>query len=470
MGKMKQKLRYLILVVSILLVTIIFKPSFTYAIGVFEKQINLIQEVFEIVSYYHVSEVNVDDLTKGAINGMLETLEDPYTTYFTEEEYQSFVSSIDGTFTGIGIYVEEKDGNIVVQSPIPGSPAEEAGLATGDVIVAVDGIDVTAKTIEEVASLIKGQEGTYVSITFKRDGKTLTKDIIRKAIKLPSVESSMLTDDIGYIRLYTFGSQTASEFNQHMLELENKGMEKLIFDLRGNPGGYLNTALEISKNFINEGPIIHIKNRYGEEQTLSISNGTNWDKPLVVLIDGGSASASELLAGALNDYDKATIIGQNSFGKGTVQSTVSLENGGYLKITTDEYFTANNNKVNGIGIKPEIEVEDSEKQLQTAINFLSNNSSIYYPTYGEDWIKASGKEFVAIKPLVDFFGGKVSYNSKEKAITIYLKGNTTKLPLAQTKGLKVIDGKSFLEIGYIDDYLKSITVNKVNDTLTIFSR
>jgi len=462
----RNKKRVLAIILAVVIVAAI--PTITNAVSRFQKQYDLIQEVFEYVEYYHIKDVDPDKLTQGAIDGMLNTLEDPYTTYFTDEEYNDFIEGIDNSFTGIGIYVDNQDKYIVVQSTIKDSPAEAAGIEAGDLIIKVDGVDIVGKKVEEAVNLIKGQEGTKVNLTIKRGDQLLNKQVVRAKIQLPLVEAEMLTDDIGYLKLYTFSNSSAAEFKTELKNLENQGMEQLILDLRGNPGGYLNSALDISKNFIANGPIVFTKDKYQQEEELGINNGTDWNKPMVVLIDEGTASASEILAGALRDYDKATIVGSNSFGKGTVQTLIDLESGGYLKLTINEYFTPNKSKINGIGIKPDIEIAEEDEQLEAAIAHLSD-ASMYKPKLGTDWIKVNGKDYVALKELSAYFNGSIKYNTITKTINITI-GNDKLEYKSNSAGIIIRNGKSYIDIGKIEQSFKNLSVNQGKENITIFQK
>lgn len=457
-----------VLVVALALALVVAIPYVTNAVSKFQKQYELIQEVFEYVENFHIKDVDPDTLTQGAIDGMLKTLDDPYTTYFTDEEYQQFIEGIDNSFTGIGIYVDKQDEYIIVQSTIKNSPAEAAGLQAGDQIIKVDGVDIVGKKVEEAVSLIKGQEGTKVNLTLKRGEQILEKQITRAKIQLPLVEAEMLTDEIGYLRLYTFSNNSVAEFKTELENLEKQGMEQLILDLRGNPGGYLNSALEISKSFIEQGPIVYIKDKHQQEEVLSIKNGENWDKPLVVLIDEGTASASEILAGALRDYDKATIIGSNSFGKGTVQTLIDLESGGHLKLTVNEYFTPNKSKINGIGIKPDIEVTAEDEQLQAAITYLSDTTKLYNPKLGTEWIKVNEEDYIALKELALHFNGSIQYNDATKKITIVIGNDHIEYKL-NSPGIIIKNGKSYIDIEQIEQSFKSLSVIQ-GENITIFQK
>lgn len=453
----KTKQLFAVLFAGVILLTV---PYLGQAVSSIQKQLDLIQEIHDLVAQYHIHEVDSDVLMKGAINGMLETLDDPYTTYFTEEEYTSFTNQIDGTFTGIGIHIEEKDGYITVQSPIPGSPAEKAGIQAGDLIIKVDGADIKGKTTEEVAGLIKGKEGTSVTLTVLRGNQTLNLNVERAKISLPIIESEMITKKIGYIRLYTFSSQAVSQFKQQIDQLEKQGMEKLILDLRGNPGGYLDSALEISKNFIEEGPIVYVKNKNEPEIPLAIQGGRSWDKPMAILIDGGSASASEILTGALKDYEKGTIVGKKSFGKGTVQTLIPLENDGYLKLTVSEYFTPYKHKMNGLGVTPDIEVDGETQQLQTAVQFLGEKE-VFIPLLGVDWLQKTDGDYLALRPLIQSMGGKIIWDATDNSSTIFLQDHEIHLTYERDQGMWLEQGKLYLQPTKIKEILPELSLKQI---------
>lgn len=459
--------KYKIITVILAVLVVSFIPNIGHAVDTIQQKLDIIKEVMQLVSQYHIEDVDEEELLQGAIDGMLEKLGDPYTTYFTDDEFESFKNSINGSYKGIGIYIEEKDGYIIVQSPIPDSPAEKAGLQSGDAIIAVDGVDIIGKTTQEAANLIKGEEGTKVTLTIKRGEQTLTKEVERAQIFLPIIESDMLSQDIGYLRLYSFSEQSAVEFKQHLSQLKEQGMNKLILDLRSNPGGYLNAVLEISKNFIDQGPIVHIRYKDQQEEALSIEGGASWDFPLVVLINQGSASASEILASALQDYQKAVIIGETSFGKGTVQRLISLENGGYLKLTVNEYFTPNKHKINGIGVKPDIEVIEPSRQIPAALAAVTEKE-LYTPDLGKDWIQAGGKDYIAIRTMVEKLGGKITWNSQYRGIEIYLGGVKSPFITEDTEGFMLKNGTSYLDINQLQEIFPEIIILYDEKTMTIF--
>lgn len=321
------------------------------------------------------------------------------------------------------------------------------------------------KSTEEVASLVRGEEGTTVNITLLREDEEFNVDVMRASIQIPNAESEMLSDSIGYLAINTFGSTSDTEVYQQLEQLKSSGMEQLVLDLRGNGGGYLNAALQISTNFIKNGPVLYVLDSDGNEEGYEINQGNNWDLPMVVLINGGSASASEILVGVLDDYDKATIIGENTFGKGTVQTIIPLENGGYLKLTINEYFTPNKNKINGIGIAPDIEVLNQDKQLEAAILYLSNENG--YDLDDQNWFSEGGKDYISIKSTIKSIGGNVCWNSKNKTIEIILEQEKVQLS-KNLEGLLIENGIAYIDKEVMNELFPGILITKINETITIY--
>lgn len=313
---------------------------------------------------------NIDDqkLLEGAMKGMASAVQDPYTVYMTQEEFDTFMESSQGSFYGIGAQLGVRDNKVTIIAPIEGSPAEEAGLKAGDVILKVDDYEVVDLNTEAVVSRVRGEEGQPVTLTIQRDGgEPLEVKIVRAEIKNESVKGEMLDDSTAYVQITTFSDEEVSQkFTDEINELKAQGMKKLILDLRGNPGGYLDQCVEIASHFIKEGEIVtYTIDKYDQKVVSKSKGGDLLDLPLVVLVDGGSASASEVVTGALRDHDAATIIGTNTFGKGIVQQLISLpDNEGGLKVTTSKYYTPDGENIHGTGIAPDITVEIPKEVLE----------------------------------------------------------------------------------------------------------
>ena len=324
-----------------------------------EKYSNLFNLRSMLFSMYD-GEIDDEKLLEGAMKGMAEAIGDPYTVYMDKEEFTTFMESSQGSFYGIGAQLGVRDDNITIIAPVEGSPAEKAGLKAGDIILKVDDYEVTDLNTEAVVSRVRGEEGVPVTLTIKREGvdEPFEVEIARAEIKTESVKGEILEDGIGYIQITTFSDEDVSDkFSEKLNELKQQGMKKLILDLRGNPGGYLNECVEIASNFIPKGEVVtYTIDKYNKKV---ISNS------IVVLVDGGSASASEVVTGALRDHEAATIIGTTTFGKGIVQQLKVLPNDmGGLKVTTSKYYTPNDENIHGTGIEPNIVVEIPQEVLE----------------------------------------------------------------------------------------------------------
>lgn len=340
-----------------------------------------------LIDTYYLEDVDDEAFATGIYRGFISSLEDPYSTYFTKEEYSNLIESSSGVYHGIGAVVSQdvKTGLITIVRPYKDGPAYKAGLLPDDVIYKVEGEEVTGKDLTEVVSKIKGKEGTKVNVSIYREGVAdpMDFDIVRQEINVPTIEYTMLEDKIGYIQILEFDEITITQFNETLSILEKDGLDGLVVDVRNNPGGLLNSVVEILDRLIHKGLIVYTEDKYKNQQSEKAVNSDRFDKPMVVLINGNSASASEIFAGALQDYDKATVIGTTSFGKGIVQKVIPLTDGTAVKLTISKYFTPKGRDIHGTGIVPDIEIEledelkqmitiphDQDNQLQKAIEVL----------------------------------------------------------------------------------------------------
>ena len=309
-------------------------------------------------------DIDEEKLLDGAVKGYIEGLDDEYSEYMTAEEWEDFQATALGDFEGIGIYVAlDKNSNVVILSTIKDSPAEKVGLKEKDVIVEVDGENVLGvKDASEVTQKIKGEPGTKVHLKIARDDEYKEFDIERAKIKIYHVESEILDNNIGYIALYTFDQDCSIEVEKAIKDLESKGAKKFILDLRNNTGGLVTEAYKIANLFIPNGKeLIITEHSDGTKETTKTTADNITDKPLVVLVNEYSASASEILSGALKDNERATLVGTNTYGKGVIQEVISLLDGSVLKLTVAEYYTPNGTKIHKIGLKPDYEIELPEK-------------------------------------------------------------------------------------------------------------
>lgn len=320
-----------------------------------------IAEVYNYLKREFVDAKSLDDekLLEAAIDGMVKATGDEYTVYLNKAKYKELMQHFDASYSGIGVYVEDKvDGDVnyvTVVAPMKGTPGEKAGLSPGDRILEVDGKNVVGVTTTEAVKLIKGPKGTTVSLKVDRSGRKLTFSIVREDIAYPTLESKMLPDQIGYIRLYTFNEKIGERTKKAYDDLIRQGARGMILDLRQNPGGLLPEAVGVAQVFVPKGPVVHIVYPDGTKKTEE-SRSEGGKVPLVVLVDEYSASASEIVAGAVKDRKAGTLVGTRTFGKGSVQSVIDLKGGGGLKLTTAKYLTPNEVSINKVGVTPDVVV------------------------------------------------------------------------------------------------------------------
>ncbi len=315
--------------------------------------------VYEYVKEHFVEDISSEKLMEGAISGLLEATEDPYTSYLPASQYQRIMEETDGSFGGVGIYVGIRDDKIVIIAPIEGTPGDKAGLMRGDQITAVDGVETADLTLDEIVDLMRGKIGTVVEVTVLREGEEEPRvfEIRRALIEIETVQFQLLENGIGYIAITEFNRTTAADFQNALNELTKESMRGLVLDLRNNPGGVLSDSVEVAEMLIPPGPVVHIVDRSGSRET-RYSETPGIGIPLAVLINDGSASASEVVSGAIKDSGSGILIGTTTFGKASVQGIFGLFNGGGFKITTNRYLTPAGTQINGIGIAPDLEVFD----------------------------------------------------------------------------------------------------------------
>ena len=329
-------------------------------------ELNRIVDVINIIETRYVGKEatpNKDELYKGAVAGVISKLNDPYSEYLSKEDLASFSEDMDGEYVGVGMTINKKKGEALeVVSPFIGSPAEKVGIKIGDKITKVDDKDILPLTASDTVKLLKGKEGTKVNVEVIRSGKKepLKFTMTRAKIKLEMVESKMLDNNIGYLSLLRFGNHVGEEVQKAIKDLQDKGMKGLILDLRLNPGGSLQEAQDISSLLVKENLIVSLKYKNGQERKYNRTLKNMGDFPLVVLINKGSASASEIVTGAIKDYKRGTIIGEKTFGKGIVQQVIPLKTDDAIKLTIAQYFTPKGNYIHEKGIEPDIKVEMEE--------------------------------------------------------------------------------------------------------------
>ncbi|WP_023647890.1 S41 family peptidase [Candidatus Pelagibacter ubique] len=349
------------------------------------KKIDLFGEVLEKINKEYVDEINQSESMDSAINGLLQSL-DPYSSYMSPEIFQEMQTETSGEFGGLGIEVSMEAGVVKVITPIDDTPASKAGIKAGDYIVKIDNVQVQGKSLSEAVDLMRGLVGTDIELTIRRRGvkKALTFNITREIIQVQSVKSDLLENNIGYIRLTSFNDNSSDQIKKKIKKLkENENLKAFILDLRNNPGGLLSQAIRISDFFLENGEIVSTKSRKKSENRkwFARKGDITEGKTLVVLINYGSASASEIVAGALKDHKRAIILGENSYGKGSVQSIIPLKNKGAIRLTVSKYYLPSGESISEVGVRPDIEVNeegddfriktDTDNQLNYAIKLLN---------------------------------------------------------------------------------------------------
>ncbi len=325
-----------------------------------------------LIDKYYMEEVDKSKFADGIYKGMLASLGDPYSTYYTAKEYTALMESSNGVYCGIGATVTQNitTGVASIVKPFVNGPAYEAGLLPGDILYKVSGEEVTGLDLTEIVSRIKGEEGTTVNVEIIREGVTepMTFNIERRVIEVPTIEYEMLEGKIGYISITEFDEVTAKQFRNAIDDLNKQGQVGLIVDVRDNPGGRLDVVADMLDRMLPEGLIVYTEDKYGNREEIESSGKEKFDKPLAVLINGNSASASEIFAGAIQDYKIGTIVGTTSYGKGIVQSIIPLkEDGTAIKVTVSKYFTPNGRNIHGLGIEPDVKVELDESLKQQVV-------------------------------------------------------------------------------------------------------
>lgn len=347
-----------------------------------QKKLEAIEDVIGEY-YYQDADIDVDAMTEGMYAGMVNALGDPYSVYYTEEEWNDLMQETEGIYYGIGAYLmlDPDTGFGKISGVIKNTPAEEAGLRADDLIYLVDGEATMGLELSEIVARVKGEEGTTVHLTIYREGESdyLEIDVERRKIESPTVNYEMLENKIGYIQITEFDEVTTDQFTRALASVKESGAKGLILDLRGNPGGSLSTVVDIAREILPKGLIVYTEDKYGERDEYNCDGKKELDIPLAVLVNGNSASASEILAGAVKDYGKGVLIGTTTFGKGIVQRVLPLTDGTALKLTISAYYTPNGNNIHGVGIEPDIVCEfdseayyekDVDNQLERAVEEL----------------------------------------------------------------------------------------------------
>ena len=376
--KRKNSFKYILTITVVILLNISNKVYSQNIDKLYEK-IDLFAEVLEKIQNEYVEEVDQAEIIDSAINGALQSL-DPFSAYMNPKVFEESQSETSGEFGGLGIEVSMESGVIIVIAPIDDTPASKAGIKAGDYIVKINGEQVQGKTLMEAVNLMRGPEGTSIEITVRRKGLRKAKifKITREIIEIKSVISKIVDNKVGYLRLRAFNANSSSQLKKEISKIEkNKKLVGYILDLRNNPGGLLSQAVIISDFFLNDGEIVSTKGRKKREnRKFFAKKGDKIDgKPLIVLINNGSASASEIVAGALQDQKRAILLGETTFGKGSVQSIIPLKNRGAIRLTISKYYLPSGKSISEVGVVPDIKVEEEDEEF--SINTITDNQLNY---------------------------------------------------------------------------------------------
>lgn len=345
-----------------------------------DKIQNKIDRLEKLIDKYYLEEVNEGDYADGIYKGLLSSLDDPYSVYYTAEEFAALQESSSGVYCGIGATVtQDADSRIIkIVKPFVGGPANKAGILPGDIIYKVDDEEVTGEDLSAVVSKMKGEEDTSVKITVVREkeAEPIELTVTRKKIEVPTIEYEMLDNKIGYISILEFDEVTAEQFRDAVNDLEKQGQVGLIVDVRDNPGGLLNVVVDILDRMLPKGLIVYTKDKNGNGDKFTSDAKEEFTKPLAVLINGNSASAAEIFAGAIQDYGTGTLVGTTSFGKGIVQSVIPLYDNTAVKLTVSKYYTPKGRNIHKTGIKPDIEVELTDQLKQKVVISKSEDNQL----------------------------------------------------------------------------------------------
>lgn len=436
-----------------------------------------VEEVRELLEQYHLSKPNEEALTDKEIEAMVQTLDDPYTQYFDNEQWESFNSALEQTFVGIGIVMVEEDGSVYVEDVISDSPAEAAGVQPGDLLVGSDGKSFKGKSIEDIQKELLGEANTVVGLSVSRGGKALKFKITRQKVQIPVVTTKLLENGVGYLALSGFTLDAGTKVKNELEKLEKNGLTSLILDLRNNGGGYVDAAQEIAGMFVEKGVLAHMRDRDGVDHPLDISGSV---KPysVVVLVNGNSASASELLSGALQDYGVAKLVGTKTYGKGVVQSLIPVQSGGMLKVTIQEYYTPTGKKVDKVGLKPNLVLNGTAQQFIGAFRLAGGQKLSLTASKGIVTINgvrmaqpdAAMKDktvwYVDLKLASSLIGAKLTYDSKNHAYTL-AKGNKIQTIKTGDSHLRIKDGQSSIDVRLLKKWFAGFAYSAAGETIKL---
>jgi carboxyl-terminal processing protease len=348
--------------------------------------LDVLEEIYDIVEEQYVESPNKAKITEGAIAGLLNALEDPYTRHFAKKDFQHVEEVTEGRFEGVGMTLEDVDGQLTVVSPIEGTPADKAGILAGDKVTAIDGKTTKGMTLDTAVSKIKGKSGTDIVLTIVRnEAAPFDVKLVREEIRIPNIQSR-LEGEVGYVRLiHSFDMSAGPDIRKEMKSLKDQGAKAIILDLRNNPGGLLMSGVDVGSAFIDKGVIVSIKEKKTEERKYTATGSADPAIPVAILVNKGSASASEIVAGAIQDYERGPIIGEQTFGKGSVQSVIDLSDGSGLIITTAKYYTPKGRSINKVGVTPDIKVAQPTEEGAPDVQLDKALEVMRFVITGGDW-------------------------------------------------------------------------------------
>ena len=376
---LKQHGKNILCIICVMMVVLSFSAGCSFGNKTATERIeDKADKINDLIKTYYLNDVDEENVEENIYKGILNGLDDPYSVYYTKEEYDKLQEETSGSYVGIGVSVraDTSTGYVKVVKSFENGPAYKAGVRADDYITAVEGTDIKDMDLDNVVAKIRGKEGSKVKVTFQRpsDGKEYTFEIERRSVDVPTITSEMLENKIGYIQISEFDLVTADQYKKALNDLEQQGIKGLIIDLRDNPGGVLGTVVDMLDNMLPKGTIVYTKDKNGKGETYSSSGDHEFKLPLVVLVNGNSASASEIFTGAVKDYGIGTIVGTTTFGKGIVQKVFSLNDGSAVKLTISKYFTPNGTCIHGKGIAPDVGIEyDASKQTGEVYNKDQDN-------------------------------------------------------------------------------------------------
>ncbi|AHV98868.1 S41 family peptidase [Paenibacillus sabinae] len=449
----------------------------TQASGQAAPDTDLIHEVMQYIEDYNLTGADKDALIRAAIDGMVESLNDPYTQYFSKDESKELQSQLALDYVGIGVQLVYSGNELYIEQIMPGSPAESAGLKRGDTILKINGVKIS----ELESDTLSGKAGTKVTLLIQRGGVSKIYSVKRGEIEYPSVTGKIIGPQIAYIELNGFTEDSDEEFAAVLQKMRASGMKSMVLDLRNNGGGYMDTAYNIASQFIDKGIMMYTADNSGVLTPVTITNGSKIDVPVIILTNEYTASASEALTGALHDNDLATVVGTKSYGKARIQSLMELSDGGLLKLTTERYLTPDKVDFNHIGLTPDIEVKDDAAQIITALrlagmksieaagdnHILDVNGSAFSGNVG--LVKQGGRVYASSRVLTALVNGTLTWDAKNKKVIVASgSGKTFGFSVSSKEALSR-NGETFIALNTFTKKFPAViwSINQAQNRLTI---